>query len=338
MSTIDFYNLPKKEKAAIFNQVSTTSGIPPYAIEKDWWVVQTLSIIFDMDVSKYFVFKGGTSLSKGWGLIERFSEDIDLAIDRRLFGFEGSVNRSQLAKLRKEAGRFVDDFFLSELRKGIHENGLEDVSIELEPGARSDRDRSIFLHYPFVIESPGYLLPRVKIEFSCRSLIEPFTRRTFGSLVDHVYSEMNFSSAPITVPTVNPERTFLEKLFLLHEEFQRPVDNIRTGDRLSRHLYDVVKISKTPFSDKALASPELYRMVVAHRRQFNAIPGIDYSFHEPATINPIPNSSVISAWRADYAKMRDEMIYEETAPSFTKLLEELIDLKQRLNNIQWTLS
>jgi hypothetical protein len=116
----------------------------------------------------------------------------------------------------------------------------------------SDQDpRIIELYYPNVIPHPGYLEPKVQIEVGSRSLREPFSIQTFGSLIDEYYPEMDFAQASINVPTVNPERTFLEKIFLLHEEFQRPAEKMRVN-RLSRHLYDIYHLSKTDFAEKAL--------------------------------------------------------------------------------------
>lgn len=211
-------------------------------------------------------FKGGTSQSKGWDLIERFSEDIDLAIDRGYFGFSGSLQRKEIDKLRRAAGAYIDNEFLQGLQQKLEEKGLKNVRLEIEPGSRSDRDRTILLTYPNVIASPGYLQPSVKIEFSCRSLMEPASLQRFRSVVDDAFPDAGFTNLYITIATVNPERTLLEKIFLLHEEFQKPPEKIRKGERLSRHLYDVVKLSATHFADAALSEPELYRTIVAHRQ------------------------------------------------------------------------
>ena len=76
------------------------------AVEKDWWVTVILKALFQTSCSESLIFKGGTSLSKGWNLIERFSEDIDLAIDRRFFGIE-KTNKSQRDKLRKLSRKYI---------------------------------------------------------------------------------------------------------------------------------------------------------------------------------------------------------------------------------------
>ena len=101
MAKLDFYNIDKAEKEVFFNAVATEMGMTPFAVEKDWWVSRTLNIIFQMDIAAHLVFKGGTSLSKAWKLINRFSEDIDLAIDKEFFeGYQGEITRTQISKLR----------------------------------------------------------------------------------------------------------------------------------------------------------------------------------------------------------------------------------------------
>ena len=103
MAKIDFYNIENEEKIAIFNAIATEKGMKPFAVEKDWWVSRTLEIIFQMDIAKHLVFKGGTSLSKAWKLIQRFSEDIDLAIDREFF-FTPQKNwsKTEITDVRKD--------------------------------------------------------------------------------------------------------------------------------------------------------------------------------------------------------------------------------------------
>lgn len=229
-------------KRNAYIQIAEKSGMSAFAIEKDWWVVQTLSVIFGMEVGKHLLFKGGTSLSKAWKLIERFSEDIDLAIDRDFFGYNDELTKKEREKLRKASGNYVDTVFFNKLKTAFADKGFSGLRVELVEEAESDKDRTINIFYPNVIPSPGYLQPKIQLEIGCRSLREPFTVQSFASLVDETYPDSEFAQMPIHVPTVNPKRSFLEKIFLLHEEFQRPAEKIRVN-RLSRHLYDVYKIS-----------------------------------------------------------------------------------------------
>lgn len=334
MAKVNFYNIPNNEKSIIFQQIANAKNRTAFAVEKDWWVVQTLGIIFELEVGAHIIFKGGTSLSKAWNLIERFSEDIDFAIDREFFGFEGELKKHQRTELRKASSVYVATTFFEDLKAKFFEKGYTDVQLELVEEPASDKDRKINVLYPNVIQSPVYLQPKVQIEIGCRSLREPFSIQSFASLVDEAYPDSDFAQALIHVPTVNPERTFLEKIFLLHEEFQRTPEKIRV-DRQTRHLYDLCKLAKTDFADKALKDKVLYETIVEHRYKFNRVGGVNYNLHQPQTINPIPMPEVMEAWKKDYQTMLEQMIYEDNPLSFDELIIELTKLKNRINALPW---
>jgi len=337
MGKIDFYTIDKEEKVAIFNAIATEKGMTPFAVEKDWWVSRTLEIIFRMDISKHLVFKGGTSLSKAWKLINRFSEDIDLAIDKEFFeGYKGDISKTQIGRLRKVAGEYATGTFFEKLKEKFRKKGYTDLEFKVIEAEDSDQDsRVLEIYYPNIIPSESeYILPRLQIEISCRSLREPFTVRAFGSLVDEFFAGRDFAEPLFEVPTVNPERTFLEKLFLLHEEFHRQADKMRV-DRLSRHLYDIYQLSKVGIAAQAINDKELYETIVAHRYRFSRVGGVDYNGHNPKTLNPIPPAEVISEWKADYAKMKEDMIYERDKPSFEDLITNLEGLMAQLQAVNW---
>lgn len=337
MAKINFYTIDKAEKIAIFNSIAAEMGMTPFAVEKDWWVSRTLNIIFQMDIAKHLVFKGGTSLSKAWKLINRFSEDIDLAIDKDFFeGYKGEISKAQIGKLRKVAGVYTTGTFFEELQAAYSTKGFTELEFKIIDTGESDQDpRIIEIYYPNVVTQPTeYVLPRVQIEISCRSLREPFTVQTFGSLVDEFYADRDFPEPLFKVPTVNPERTFLEKVFLLHEEFHRPTDKMRV-DRLSRHLYDIYHLTKTGIAANAINDKELYETIVSHRYKFSRVGEVDYNLHHPNTLNPIPPKEVIAEWEADYAKMKEDMIYEENKPGFEELINNLDDLRTLLQALDW---
>ncbi len=328
-----FYNIPDDTKAEILRNTGEKANLPAYAVEKDWWVVQTLSILFEMEIGKHMVFKGGTSLSKAWSLIERFSEDIDLAVDRRFYGFEGDLQKKQRTNLRKKANTYITEQLYPELSLRFKEKGV-DVSLELEEITTSDQDPIIILvNYPNVIESPDYIRPRVQVELGCRSLIEPFSIRTFNSFLDEIYPDASFAKQPIHIPTVDPERTLLEKIFLLHEEFQRSDEKIRV-DRMSRHLFDIYKLAASPFAEKVLLNQELYTEIVCHRQSFTKLGGVDYRLHNPGTINPIPPDNLLDAWKRDYTIMQEQMIYADS-PSFDVMLEAIKNYISKINQLDW---
>ncbi len=315
--------------------ISKEMNLPPAAIEKDWWVVRTLDLVFQTEIANHTVFKGGTSLSKAWGLIDRFSEDIDLALDRKFFGFEKEdleMTGSQVSKLRKESLKYISEKYLPMLQKSFQEAGFVKVDLQLIPIKSNDEDPvKIEVSYSSVTEKSDYLPPRVLVEIGSRSLIEPFTERQFFSFVGEHFSGRSFSDSTIVIPTVNPERTFLEKIFLLHEEFQQIPEKIKV-DRQSRHLYDLEKLMDTEFGEKGLSDKELYKQIVEHRKTITPLRGINYANHVPGKINPIPPADRLDAWRKDYELMQQSMIYKESLP-FDKLMERLIELKNRINKI-----
>ena len=325
---------PDNTKANAYTQISEKTGMAVAAVEKDWWVVQILATIFEMPVGKHLVFKGGTSLSKAWNLISRFSEDVDLAIDPKFLGFEGELKKKDITALRKAANQYISNTFYPELIQKMIEKGFTNLNWDIINTQESDQDPKIILmYYPNVIESVGYIQPKVQIEIGCRSLREPQKIAEFNALVDEYYSNTNFAMPRIKVPTVVPERTFLKKIFLLHEEFSKPTQAIRI-ERLSRHLYDIYQLSKTEIKQKALNDNELYETIVNHRHNFTRISKVDYNKHQPQTINPIPPTEVIKEWEADYNTMLTEMIYDE-APTFQKLIDEIAQLKTEINNLNW---
>lgn len=337
MAKINFYTVDKEEKIAVFNAIAAEKGMTPFAVEKDWWVSRTLEIIFQMPIAQHLVFKGGTSLSKAWKLINRFSEDIDLAIDRDFFfKSEKGWSKKEITELRKEAGIYSTGAFFDELQDEFRKRGFEDLNFKPIEAEDSDQDpRIIEIHYPNVIASNSeYILPRVQIEIGCRSLREPFSIQKFGALVDEFYSGKEFAAPLFAVPTVNAERTFLEKIFLLHEEFHRPAQKRRV-DRLSRHLYDVYHLTQAGVAARAISDKQLYETIVAHRYKFSRVGEVDYNLHHPQTLNPVPPQEVLAAWEADYAKMKEDMIYEENKPSFEDLIDNIEDLRKQLQVVEW---
>jgi hypothetical protein len=331
----EWFSLTERPKKDIFNQVSIQTGLPAVAIEKDWWVTLTLKIVFSLPVAGHLVFKGGTSLSKGWNLIDRFSEDIDLALDRSFLGFQGDLSKTQVKKLRKSSCSFISGDFMKDIESKLQELNIPNVSLTVQDFNDSDTDPLVIeLNYKALTDQSAYIQPRVLIEIGSRSLIEPFEERDIQSLVGKQYIEQSFADSPVAIPTVLPKRTFLEKIFLLHEEFQKPAEHIRVN-RLSRHLYDLEKLMDTDHGKEALADDELYNSIIAHRKKFNIVRGIDYKNHKKDNVNFIPPEAIIKDWEKDYQTMQESMIYGETL-SFDKLLKRLAELRSQIGGLSKT--
>jgi hypothetical protein len=334
MIKVYFHDIPKSEKTEIFQQVSELTRLPAFAVEKDWWVVKTLEFIFQMEIGNHLVFKGGTSLNKAWKLIDRFSEDIDLALDRGFLGFSGELSKKEITRLRLKFNKYIMSVFFPELTAKFFDYGLADVKLQLIESKDSDQDpRIIEIYYPNVVDTPGYIQPRVQVEIGCRSLREPFSVQTFTSFVYESFPDAAFTGSQIHIPTVSPERTLLEKIFLLHEEFQRPVEKVRV-DRMSRHLYDIYIISSTPFALKALSNQELYTEIVHHRQKYTRLGGVNYELHNPKTVNPVPAPEVSEMWRQDYLKMQEQMIYVDS-PTYDEMIEAIKKYTAKINALNW---
>lgn len=329
----NWLTLSKERRIEILNQGTELTGLPAVAIEKDWWVTLALSASFSLPYSKNIVFKGGTSLSKGWNLIERFSEDIDLAIDRKFFGFDGDISKTQIKNLRKQSCEFISTTFLADLTKTLNEwKTIDECKLIAQPVKDSDKDPQVIeIHYSSVIDTSEYLPQRVLIEVSSRSLMEPIEERQINSILSENFSQQSFVNVPFTIPTVLPQRTFLEKVFLLHEEFSQEAEKIRV-DRLSRHLYDLGKLMDTEHGIEALKNTDLYNNIVAHREKFNPLRGLDYSNHIPSKIRIIPPDGVLKDYERDYESMTSFMIYGEPL-KFDNLMKRILELQTRINGI-----
>lgn len=327
--------LEKERRIAILNQATAYTGLPGQAIEKDWWVTLALKACFSLEYSDFLIFKGGTSLSKAWNLIERFSEDIDLALDRRFFGYGNDISKTQIKKLRIKSCDFITTVFLDDLKNAFAEwNVLEDCEIRAQEGKVRETDPQIIeIRYNSVFDEDGYLPRKVIIETGSRSLTEPSEQREINSILSAQFPDRDFAEESFKVATVLPQRTFLEKVFLLHEEFSQVSDKIRV-DRLTRHLYDLEKLMDTEYGLEALEDKALYNNIVEHRQRFNAIKGIDYSNHRPKKIMIIPPDSVIDKWKNDYKTMSDYMFYGNYL-TFDNLLNKIKELQHRINGLHF---
>jgi len=323
--------LPGKERINTITGAALTSGLPYEAVEKDWWVTMVLKSLFETTCSDYLVFKGGTSLSKGWNLIERFSEDIDVAISREFFGITNISSKNQREKLRKLSSKYIQDELITELYQKMQEAGIADFSIELVATETSDKDpRVLKVIYPTLFSGNQYLQNWVKVEISCRSLREPFTPIVIRSIIADNYPDETFSDEYFTVNIVSPKRTFLEKAFLLHEALQKGRIH---SERMTRHLYDLHKLMDTEFAQDALTDIELYKTIVEHRSIMTRERGVDYSTHRPSQINFIPENEVVDLWKDDYINLRETFIYEQPIP-FETIINRMKDLLIRFRSIQ----
>lgn len=321
-----FLSLSEAQRRTVFMETATRIHLPAVAIEKDFWVTEILNILFSLPYADKMVFKGGTSLSKVWGVIQRFSEDIDIAIDRSMFGIEGDVTKKQLKKLRKASSVFVRDTLASDLVTAVENAGLNKfVTVVAAPDGEGDatypEPRQIHIFYTSVLppEVKTYLRDEVLLEVGARSLFEPTAKASVDSFVATEFPHLASRDAEVQMVAAIAEKTFLEKAFLLHELFT--TDGCRNADRKSRHLYDLCKLMEAGISDKAVANDELWETIRHHREIFTSVRDVDYTPDIRKRICLVPPEEVLEEWKNDYETMVSHMIYEDRIPSFTDILE-----------------
>lgn len=327
------------ERLDVLAITSARTKLPQLVVEKDWWVTMVLKALSTTRYFSLMSFKGGTSLSKGWNLINRFSEDIDIAIRREGKFSISSTSGNQLAKVRRLSRHYIVRELPVELTEALNAMGITDFSIEPEL-TRTDAEgnaielratthpSTLYVKFKSILpEESEYIEPNVKIEISCLSMNEPVENKTIRSfMADILEKEEDIS---VVFPTVVPTRTFLEKIFLLHEEFQKEKPRCK---RMSRHLYDLEKIMDTDFG-KSIADMDLYDSVVKHRSDYNKVDGVDYELHKPSTVSFIPPIEMMNEWEKDYESMQQHFIYGGDSLSFEQLIQRMRELTSRIRKL-----
>jgi predicted nucleotidyltransferase component of viral defense system len=332
-----FLQLPDNDKIDLINQLHEENNLQQVIIEKDVWVTAVLRALFSLPYAENLSFKGGTSLSKCWNLIERFSEDIDIAVNREYLGFGENLSKTQINdKLRRAACSFVREKLQFDIVKTLENQGINEelfsVKVNITPVTTTDPE-IIEVEYKSLFTASNYIKRKVILEVSGRSMCEPLETVKLQSIIDEAFPNAVFVEKSFDTQAVVPQRTFIEKICLLHEEFAKPQELIRT-ERMSRHLYDLVQMMDTEVGDEVLTNKDLYNSVVEHRRVFIGLKGFDYSTLAPQTVKIIPPESVINLWKTDYEIMQGTMIYGKSLP-FNELIDKIKQLNERINRIIW---
>jgi hypothetical protein len=216
------------------------------------------------------------------------------------------------------------------LQKALVKYGIQHFcSVEPQPDGEGDNTypepRKIFVRYPSLFDQLSYLRAEIVLEVGARSLIEPTAVKEIKSLISENF-DVDASLVNSKITTTVPEKTFLEKAFLLHEIFAGNGSMI--ADRKSRHLYDLEKMMDKDFAVKAVADNALWSSICRHRQIFTRVSGVDYSGDIRKKICLTPPLRVIDDWRQDYEKMQHTMIYGSSL-SFDNLLKRMAALQDR---------
>ena len=321
-------DLSTEQRIELFTQAGVELGLPAFYVEKDFWVCWVLELLFHSEqIGRHLSFRGGTSLSKGWGLIDRFSEDIDLSIARAWVDPElpdptdSSISRAQqdriLKRLRRACRTVVRDYIFPLVKNQVEElgNGANARLVEIDQA----RDPFVIeIEYPRVDLGPGrgYQRPLVKVELSGRADSWPEDSRLITSYVAQAFSRFA-QRQELRIPCVTPARTFWEKASLLHERHAQACDV--PASRQSRHLYDLVKLWEHVRDENGLLG--LFQEVKLHRKAFYSYGGIDYDQLTPGGLVLAPPEERLQAWRVDYQDMGDMFI--NYPPAFDDLIDSV---------------
>lgn len=318
---------------ALFGNASVKSGLSPAIVEKDFWVCLTLDWLFgDSPWRKQLAFKGGTSLSKAFGLIKRFSEDIDLILDWRLIGYginEPWMDRSntQQDKFNEQANlknaEFLKSVFVPELKRGLGE------IMGMEPDVRMDgKDpNTVVFAYPCAFMDSA-ILREIRIESGSLAAWTPAKGQTISPYVASYYPSL-FKRAETTVYTVDAERTFWEKVTILHREAMRTERQGPMPPRYSRHYYDLWCMCSSDIKASALAQIDLLDAVVKFKRKFYRCSWAKYELATASSIRLLPPNGAIPALEQDYSHMKN-MIFGPKPP-FAEILDVLSNLEEEIH-------
>jgi hypothetical protein len=331
---LSFLELPPAERQPYIEQAAVARNVSPVILEKDFWVCWLLGILFESPFGGSLVFKGGTSLSKVFGVIERFSEDIDLSISPAFLQLpEAGSSRNQANKwmTRAEAAcaAAVQKQIAPVLEAAVETVlGKKDGSwfeYLTEPLTNSP---VLLFHYPST-QSPGmqYLKRSVRLEFGSLTDQQPVGRHPVRPWIAEILPQA-FPDWRCEVVALELERSFWEKATILHTEYHRPADK-PTPDRFSRHYADTAAISQHAAVFKAIEDHALRDRVVAWKGQFFGSSWANYDLAKPGTFRLVPPDKRQAALRRDYQAMRDMYLTEPA--SFDEVLANLANLQQRIN-------
>lgn len=336
-----FFNRSQEDQADIIRQVAAQRGLSPVLVEKDFWVSWTLGVLFaHPDFGAQLVFKGGTSLSKVFGVIQRFSEDIDLSISPTFVGFsedwvEDAQSRTQRSdrfeELENACIKVVHDRLAPELER-ITEDALgKPVSAKswMEFLVDDDTHSPVILFHYRSNEATGfeYLSRSVKMEFGSLTDQRPAGQHKIKPWVADDYPEL-LTDFDCEVVALELERSFWEKATILHAEYHR--DKTRPiRDRFSRHYSDTAAMARHAEIAPALRNSDLAKRVADWKHRFFRSGWAHYETAKPGTLHLAPPKFRIAELEKDYHAMAPMFLKEP--PPFEAIVEELSALEQQIN-------
>lgn len=307
-----------KERAELFTFSANKLGMVEAATEKDFWVCWVLKQIFkESALASQVLFKGGTSLSKCFGLIERFSEDIDLILDWNLLTSDDPYaerSNTQQDKFNKRMESMAQEYVKSTLLPQI----IAAMEAHCTVALHLERPRSILITYPKAFSS-AYIKPQVELEIGPMSRMSPYGKYSIQPYCADIVPEQ-FETASFVVKSIEAKKTFWDKVSILHVEAHRP-ENKPQPPRYSRHYYDLYRMLKSEAKDKALADLKLLKDVIEFKAKFYPQSWANYKGAVEGDFKLLPELHTLKGLRSDYAQM-EEMIFGQY-PSFDEIVSEI---------------
>ena len=324
--------ISSKDREALFRNTAVRMGLGEAIIEKDFWVCWMLDYLFHRcEWKDHIAFKGGTSLSKSYSLIERFSEDIDLILDWRVLGYgidepwEERSNTKQDA-FNKEAGARTEAFIKEEFIPSIVSDFQNELPEPVKCFIDEEDPQTVIFAYTRSFDDVS-VLPVIRLEIGALAAWTPAELKSITPYAAIEYPRL-FSQPSTDILTVLPERTFWEKVTILHREAFRPESSVFPS-RYSRHYYDLYCMARSPVKGRALADTDLLARVVAFKDKFYRCPWARYDLAKRGTMRLMPPEYNLQKLRDDYAHMQN-MIFGEK-PEFETILYEIAELETEIN-------
>lgn len=336
-----FVSLDAKDKRAYFEVAAANFNIMPQLVEKDFWVCWILKILFSLpDAGSHLTFKGGTSLSKCYNVIKRFSEDIDISIERPFLSKAKTIepdkeksnkeNQKRLKELQTVCKTKIDEFIIPSLKQAIGAALPDKKEWKLGLDAEDPDGQTVLFTFPhaMISNAESYVKSSVKVEFGARADHWPVETATIVPYVVNVPGERVVEGVAVRV--LAAERTFWEKATILHMIYHYPSEK-NVPPRMSRHYYDIYAMADSPIYKRALENISLLKTVAEHKTLFFKANWAHYEEATPSGLRLLPREDQMSALKNDYRQMQ-QMFFEEP-PTFGQIIEKLRGIEKEINRI-----
>jgi len=329
-----FLHLPAEDRKEILQTAAAALGQQATVLEKDVWVCWALQTLFSMPDTHPMAFKGGTSLSKIYGVIDRFSEDVDVTLDYKAFAddfdpFEPGASKTAIKKFSERLKGYVFQY-ANEVVAPYFNTQLQLFPNRADHGVNvSDEGEKIWIHYPSAVESDDeYMKSSILIELGGRNVIDPNEQHTVTPDISELVTDLDFPSGEVIV--LSPQRTFWEKATLIHVECNRK-EFKADAHRLSRHWYDLQMLAQNASGKVAINNRELFEDVVSHKQVFFNASYANYEACLSSELCLVPNDELINELQADYEEMLSAGMLYGDPPSFDEIMIDIREIERAIN-------